>query len=395
MLLIGGAGCYGREVARLLTDAPEITELILAGRDLAMVQSLAAALGEKASAARLDLSHAGELGAIAADVDLVVNAAGPERLVVLPALRETIAAGVDYCDIGASARVTIEARRLDSEARDAHVTALLGVGEFPGLSNLTMLRAAQALDAPQDVHHCVVYVPANKAERPAERLERWRKSGRVDASWQNIMRSFASPVPILRNGRIVEVEPADEPTTVTLASGVDLVAYPVGFSEPVTLRDALPGLPAASTLWSFLPSSLNERALELGAAIARGELDESEAAIRCYEGLVSRASTPGELQGLRGSWALWAEATGVKDGRQAIARCAARGNWATTEGLLCAAALRLLRGEIGRRGVLSPESCLDPLPYLSEAARLAGAATATGELLEERVLTGHPVAPGS
>jgi hypothetical protein len=37
---------------------------------------------------------------------------------------------------------------------------------------------------------------------------------------------------------------------------------------------------------------------------------------------------------------------------------------------LAAAALKLLRGEIQERGVLAPEACLAPLPFLAEVAQL-------------------------
>ena len=395
VLLLGATGSYGRAIARLLTAAPEVTRLIVAGRDLEVARRLAATLGHKASAVHVDLCHPKELSSAAADVDLVVNAAGPERLVVLPALRQAIDAGADYCDLCADARVVIEARLLDDEARKADVTVLLGAGEFPGLSNLTMLRAARALDVAEEVRHCVVYIPAHKAEMPAERLQRWRRTGRVDASWQLIMRSFAPPVSVVRAGRLTAVDPGDEPVAVALPGGAQVTAYPVGFSEPVTLHEALPALPVASALWSFVPSALNERALELGKVVARGELRESEAALDFYERLVSQPAAPAELRGVSASWVLWAEAIGLKDGHRATARCAARGGWATTEGLLCAAALRILRGEITLRGVLSPESCLDPLPYFAEAARLAGVPTAPAELLEESIwaLKGRPSAP--
>lgn len=384
VLLLGGTGRYGGEVARLLAAAPGITRLIIAGRDLTAARALAGTLGPRASAARLDLSHVGELGRIAADVDLVVNAAGPERLVVLDALSETIAVGAHYCDLCADARVCVEARRLDAAARDAGTTALLGAGEFPGLSNLTMLRAAQALDTPHEVRHCVVYMPANRDEAPAERLRRWRDSGHVDASWQLIMRSFTPPVQVVRDGRLAEVDPADEAVTVRLPGGARIPAYPVGFSEPVTLHAALPALSAACSLWSFVPTALNERALVLGTAVARGELDESEAAVRFFEHLVSLAPAPSaELRELSRPWLLWAEARGTRGDGPAVARCAARGDWATTAALLCAAALRILRGEIDERGVLAPESCLDPLPYFAEAAALAGVPTPPHGPLEE------------
>jgi hypothetical protein len=50
---------------------------------------------------------------------------------------------------------------------------------------------------------------------------------------------------------------------------------------------------------------------------------------------------------------------------------------------LALAALKILGGEIRSRGVLTPESCLDPLPFFKEVAREMLRTDDPGSLLNE------------
>ncbi|MEI6448821.1 MAG: saccharopine dehydrogenase NADP-binding domain-containing protein [Actinomycetes bacterium] len=387
VIVLGGAGLFGRDVVRVLAASPLVSEIVVASRDLDVSRRFTASFGSQVHAAEVDVGQEGQLRALAVDASLVVNTAGPEALVVLPALKEAIAAGTDYCDLCADGRVAEEARGLDGEAKSAGMTALLGAGIFPGLSNLTMLRAARQLDSVSEVRHCILFVVARDSGGPWTLLPRWQRTGRVDASWQMIMRSLTGPVRVVDDGSLAEVEPWQTYLDLTSPSGRAVRAYPVGLSEPVTLPDTVHGLRRCSSLWSFFPPEVNDRALALGRHIAAGELSESGAALQLHEHLTAQPrqalEPPADLDA---PWVSWAEAFGTRDGREAISRCWPQGAWPTTEGLLGAAALRILRGEVNLSGVLAPEACLDPLPYFKEAARLVGA-EAPGEGLLGESLT--------
>lgn len=388
VIAVGGTGIYGRGVVRLLAASPVVSHVVIASRDLGAAESLAAGLGDKVSAARADVRDNGALAGLAADADLVVNMAGPDSEVVLPALRQAIAAGTHYCDLCADGRIAEQARLLDSAARTRGVTALVGAGIFPGLSNLTMLHASRQLDLTEELRHTVFCVVALDSGGPWCLLPRWRKAGRVDASWQAIMHSFANPVRVLRDGRIEEVKPLQAAVCLTLPQGLRVNAYPVGFSEPITLPQTLPELRRASSLWSFFPPELNEIACTLGERLGRGELDESAAALEFHEHLTAQPrESLDPPAGYNVPWVTWAEATGLKDGQRASYSCWPRGDWPLTEVVLCTAALMILRGELTKRGVVAPESCLEPLPFFSGVAALAGWKDSAGGLLGESFRT--------
>lgn len=84
---LGGASRFGQHTARKLAASDVVSEIVIAGRNLEAAQRFAAELGDKATAVQVDILDEGRLASVAADSDILVNTAGPEFKVVLPALR--------------------------------------------------------------------------------------------------------------------------------------------------------------------------------------------------------------------------------------------------------------------------------------------------------------------
>ncbi len=314
-----------------------------------------------------------------------MSTAGPSFKVAIPAVRAAIKAGVHYCDLTEDGSTTAKVFGFDAAAKAAGVTVLMGIGETPGLSNLLMMHAAHQLDRVQELRFCFLF-PIVVWGDPKAVLAEWRKSGRADASWQQVMRGLAGKIRLYRDGRWLDVDPLEDAVRVRLPQGGEVTAHPYGSAEPITLPRALPGVGSISVVWSLFPPQLNELWCELGRRIARGELDESSAAFSFYERVAAEADrwlTPPKGIQLTMLNTEWAEAEGTKQSRRVRYKCWHSGDWHLTQGPLAAGALKILRGEISTRGVLSPESCLDPMSFLAEAARCANYKPPDGKLLRE------------
>ena len=386
MIALGGANWYGQHAASLLAASNVVAEIVIAGRDVGAAQRAAAGLGAKAHAARVDVLDEGRLASLAADADLILNTAGPEWVVVLPALREAIAAGVNYCDIGAHGPTTEEALTLDRRAREAGVTAILGAGADPCLSNLMMVHAAHQLDRTDELTYCIFQVVRQYGDDARTVLAEWREAGRAEAGWQLMMKLAAGAAQHYRDGGWVDLDPLEDATTVTLPQGHEVTAHPVALPEPITVPRTLRDVRSVSCVVSFFPPQLNEVYCALGRRIGRGELTESEAALSFFDTVTNPAlDSPAVPAGCESGWVTWVEATGTRRGQQTRYRCWPVGGWDTTTGALAAAALTILRGEIRQTGILSPESCLEPLPFFAEVAKLEGAEPADGALLGKAV----------
>lgn len=371
VLLLGGTGIFGKDAAGLLGGVKLVTEIAIASRRLEAAQRAASEIGDKARAVTVNIKDQPRLTSIAGDYDIVVNAAGPAS-VVLPALQAAVAAGTHYCDLGILGNVTEKALEFDAEARARAMTAVLGIGLDPGLSNLLAVHAAHQLDETEELYVCILdHVATMGMFSPEETLARARESGRVDTSWQDILEIAQGPVLTYREGRLVRVEPIENPVEVDLPSAQRVTAYPVGLSEPVTLPRYLPGVKNVSTLFSFFPPQLNELFFQQGRRIAKGETDPAGAGLSFLETIVADkdrwlSGPPGFPSG----WTMWVTATGWKGGRRTRYSCWPDALPMSTNAPLVACALQILRGQVDRHGVLPPEACFEPMGFFADMVKL-------------------------
>lgn len=382
VLVLGATGNTDRLTCQRLVASDVVTEILAGGRNLERARRTATELGPKATPVQLDASDAGSV-ATAADADMLVNAAGPDAVVLLPALRGAIQAGAHYCDICVDGRVMEKALELDAEAREAGVTALLGVGAAPGLTNLILLHAARQLDR-CDEARIQWFFPVQSWGDPKDVLADLRASGRADASWESLFRSMSGRARVYRGGSWTDVDSSKGGVEVALPTGQGVVAYPTNTTEAITLPRYLPGVKKVSTLACMFPPQLNPLLLEQARRIGAGEASAADAIASFFETILGDPKRwVEEPPGFPPSLILWATAIGTKGGRNAQYMCWPTSNWLPTAGSLALCTLKILRGEIRKRGVFPPEACLDPLQYLAEAATYGPEPPKDGRLLDE------------
>lgn len=373
----------GRGAARILAASDVVSEVVFASRNLEVARRTAAVLGDKATAFEVDATDEGRLADLAAGSDIVVNTAGPDFKVALPALRGAIKAGVSYCDVSADGPSTEKALALDAAAKAAGVTALLGIGTDPGLSNLLLMHAASQLERVEELRACWVF-PLVMWGDPKAVLTQWRRAGHADASWQTMIRAVRGKVRLYRDGRLIEVDPVKDAVRLKLPRGAEVVAQPLSDPIPITLPRTLRSVRSASHVMSLIPPQLNELYCDLRRRVAAGELDESAAAISLYEQVVAQPNRwLADPKGYGSEFVVWAEAVGTRQGRRVRYNCWPAGPWDATALPLATAAVKILRGEIRTSGVLSPESCLDPMSFFAEVAQHTTEKPPAGKFLEE------------
>ena len=168
----------------------------------------------------------------------------------------------------------------------------------------------------------------------------------------------------------MRLDPLENPVEVIHPSGSMITAYLTDSPSILTLPSYLLGVQTVTCLLGMIPPQLMELFIQKSQRIARGETDWTGAAMDFFETAVSDkehwltfpASVP------RG-WGMWVVAEGLKDGRKARYLCwpSMILNWTTVP--LIITALRILRGEVSKHGVLPTEACFELVSFLDEASK--------------------------
>lgn len=146
-VVVGGGGAMGRITVRALAEDSRVEAVVVADRDLAAAERTLAWLKKgrkKARAVACDVRDEAALAGLLAGSAAVLNAADyPFNLHVM---RAALAAKVSYADLGGLFHMTKRQYELDAEYRAAGITAALGIGSTPGITNLLARIAADQLE---------------------------------------------------------------------------------------------------------------------------------------------------------------------------------------------------------------------------------------------------------
>lgn len=377
----------GQSVAEKMAKDPAITEITIAGRNSEKAKRTASAIGEKANSMKADVMDEGEIARTAADSDAFVNTSGPDYVVQLPAVRAAIKAGVNYCDVSCDGPAAETVLMLDAKAKDAGISVIIGIGWTPGLDNLLMAHMVRQLDETEVVQTCLVWPVTDVVKGDSKKVaEELRNSGPFSASWETGMRCFSGQCKIYGNGKWVVVDPFENAVTLPDPYGGLVTAYPACGAEPITIPRYVRGVKSVSVLLSFCPFPLNELARQLAVRIRSGEMSTKEAALAFIE--TAGADRERWLAGsekVTEEWPFWIVAQGLKDGSRVRYTLNVSPDWPSTGGPLYTAAKMLLEGRIKERGILPPEACLDPLPFMEEVASIVPGRPMAKKLFDESI----------
>ncbi len=151
VLVLGGCGAMGRAIVRDLSENPEVGEIVIGDIDLGKAKDYVkeAAL-KKVSTRKVDIKDHEKLVKALGGIDVVANASWYEfNLDVMKAALETHS---HYVDLGGLYHVTKKQLKLDQNFKKAGITAILGIGASPGITNVLAGYGALKLDSVEEVH---------------------------------------------------------------------------------------------------------------------------------------------------------------------------------------------------------------------------------------------------
>ncbi len=365
VVVIGGAGQMGRHTVRALATYDEIERIDIADLDIDRASKLAREVGPKAFAVQANATDRDDLERVFRDVDVVLNTMGPFARFGRLILETALEMGCNYLDIDDDWEATVEAFELDGLAADRNLTAVIGLGMSPGITNLLAVEAGKRLDIVDTA--LTGWKLASSGVVPEAAYD---MPGAGSAAMQHWMLQCSGTVRSWRNGELTDVAPLERGIVNFPSLGKQTVVS-CGHPEPITLPRVFPHLIESSNVMSG-PDWLFEHVAEIARSYDREEIDLFEAAK-----LVASAERPADpsLTPKDPFPRVWAYVEGLtgSERRAAVAYLTAWPPYVMggmTGYPLAVGAKMLALGQIDAKGVSAPEQAVDPRTFFAHLGSL-------------------------
>lgn len=362
IVMLGGAAHMAQPALKYLFKQDEIKQIILADLNLQLVEKIANEFGEKVIAKAVDVNNEEQLKATIDGTDLVINFVGPYFKFGTKIVETVIDAGINYIDICDDHDTTLEALELDKKAKERGVTALIGMGASPGITNVLSRLAADELDEVEEIN---TYWLVGKSELGGF------------GAMIHMFHIIDGKVPVFRDGQLQYTQAFQEELAKRVNFGEpvgEVTLYPVGHPEPVTLSKYIEGVQIVTNYGGLLPAHLNNLYRTLvDFGITNDEfIPINHDKVSTLDFLKAyfqykQEKTPDYFSvGEKPVGASRIEVIGKKDGESAKVTFTKAGHYTMANSTSLptgVAAYLMLKGEITTKGVIPPE-CIDPKKLL-------------------------------
>lgn len=242
IVVLGGAGHIGSRIVDEILRLSPSAHVTIADIDEIKGQQIAKQMG--VDFVKADVTRSGELLEILKGKDVVVNAVGPFYRFGVQVLKTALTAGISYVDINDDYDSTLEGLALDRIAREKGVTAIIGMGATPGITNVLASIGAEKMDEVEEIGTYWIWTAIDPTMG--------------NAIIEHFFHAITGNVKVFKNGNWVDEKALSEAETFDFPEPIGTweVAI-VGHPEPITI----PRYIKAKNVFNkggIWPSELNE-----------------------------------------------------------------------------------------------------------------------------------------
>ncbi len=372
VLSLGGSGDMGRMGVAILLESSKISSITVADKNYERAKDFVEMLGSnKLKAAEIDVTEQNKLVQLISSHDLVVNTVGPYYKFSKMILEATIEAKKNYIDINDDAKPTLDSLDMSQKAKDAGITAVIGFGASPGLTNLMAVLACSELDEVDDLITAWGMGLAKAGKKPKYYIlprkfyAKYKDAPLIaNAATMHLLYETLEKILTFKGGKMVEIIPLTEAEPLQFPGFKDAYVCHIGHPEPVTLPRVIKANSVSNLM--YMGRTATDIVRQYSQKISNNELTISEASIEFYKELRMRARREPELlkEYVNLPPGLTVVATGTKDGkRKKVAIAGQRAPFGAMAGVtgvpLAIGAFMIIEGKIKERGVLTPEEVIN------------------------------------
>ena len=398
VLALGGSGDMGRMAVAILLESPEVTSITVADKNYERANHLVDLIGsDKLKAVEIDVTEHDKLVKLLLSHDLVMNTVGPFYKFATVILNAVIEAGKPYVDICDDWKPTLDLLDMNEKAKEANITAIIGIGASPGITNLMAVVACSKLDEVDDLITAWGYGTGEGVGskpkyfiNPRKFYKKFKEMPIIaNAATMHLFYETLEKIPTYIDGKTVDIKPLTDAEPLQFPGFKDTYVCHIGHPEPVTLPRVLKAKSVSNLM--YMGKTVTDIVRKYTQQISDKDLTVSEATIKFEEELRTANRDEEFLKDYIGMPpGLSVIATGIKDGKRkkvAIAnkRVPFGGMAGITSIPLAIAAEMVIRGEITEKGVLTPEESIsDPMGFFNRYAKYCGENLTGKDILLEK-----------
>ncbi len=403
VLALGGCGDMGRMAVAILLESPKISSITIADKNYELAKTIVDMISsDKLSTFEIDVNDSEKLFDLIASHDIMMNTVGPFYKYAKMILEACIKAKKPYIDICDDWKPTLDLLDMDEKAKTAGITAIIGIGASPGITNLLAVLASSKFKEVDEVDELITawgFSEGKEGKRPryyvtGKMLK--KKLGpppeKANAAVEHLLFETLEKIPTFKNGKTIEIDALTEAEPLQFPGFKDTYVCHIGHPETVTLPRTINA--KTISLVMFFGETATDLTRQYRQNILDKKLTITEATIaldREFKSLIKRArmgrAPIKEYIGMPPS--LCVIATGTKDGkRKKVAIALGRNPYDEMAGLtgvpLAIATNMMIEGKIKIKGVLTPEESIDPIEFFDKLAVYCGKNFTSKEILIER-----------
>ena len=233
VLALGGSGGMGRYAVQYLYKIEQIDKIYIADVNASSAKKFASYFNSRVEGFGLDIRDFESLKMEMSKVDIVVNTTGPFFKYAEPLLRAAIQTSTHYFDICDDWEPTEKMLQMNEEAKKANITAIIGLGASPGLTNILAQIAISELDEVKKVY--------TGWDMSSAKPESESSQSGVNAAMVHGIEQMIGKVKIFKNRNFEMVKPLEK-IKIDYPDIGESSAYIFGHPEAITLPHNYPDI---------------------------------------------------------------------------------------------------------------------------------------------------------
>lgn len=388
-----GCGDMGRLAISALLSSETVSKITVADKNGELVNEfIKLAKSKKLSGTTVDVTNKDQLESLMSKHDLIINSVGPffkfGKSIVESAIR-TKRSYVDICD---DWKPMMEILELDEKAKEAGITAIIGMGASPGVLNLLAMKAASRLKEIDEIKTAWGLGKTEAGPKLPHYVSRKLMPGDKSASavYQHLLHQCTGEIPTFINNKQVNVQSLTEVEPLSIPGYREIYASHIGHPEPITLPRSIDANTISNVV--YYGKGLTELLRSYGKKVEDNEKDFETITINLEKEFLEVLQEDEDANYLLNEFPM--ELCVVATGKNAdnIKRrvilgltAAPYGGMSGMTGVpMAIAAEMILEGKVTEIGVLTPEQSINPNQFFDQYALYCGTDYKTSDIIFEK-----------